>query len=132
MAKIRVLLADDHTLLRQGMRRLLEAEDDFEIVGEAGEGLETIHKAEQLRPDVVVLDYAMPGLTGPQAALRIKQMEPKTKLIILTMHDDEEYVEEALGAGGVGLHAKRFGFPRVDRGDPLGLSGGYVSLSRRL
>ncbi len=106
MAKIRVLLADDHTLLRQGMRRLLEAEDDFEVVGEAGEGLETIHKAEQLRPDVVVLDYAMPGLTGPQAAVRIKQMEPKTKLIILTMHDDEEYVEEALGAGASGYMLK--------------------------
>lgn len=106
MAKIRILLADDHTLLRQGMRRLLEAEEDLEIVGEAGEGLETIHKAEQLCPDVVVLDYAMPGLTGPQAAVRIKQMEPKTKVIVLTMHDDEEYVEEALGAGASGYMLK--------------------------
>ncbi|MBI3802527.1 MAG: response regulator transcription factor [Nitrospirae bacterium] len=106
MLKIRVLLADDHTLLRQGMKRLLEAEDDMEIVGEAGEGLEAIHKAEQFRPDVAVLDYAMPGLTGPQAAVRIKQIEPKTKIIVLTMHDDEEYVEEALGAGASGYILK--------------------------
>lgn len=106
MLKIRVLLADDHTLLRQGMKRLLEAEEDMEIVGEAGEGLEAIHKAEQFRPDVAVLDYAMPGLTGPQAAVRIKQIEPKTKIIVLTMHDDEEYVEEALGAGASGYILK--------------------------
>lgn len=106
MAKIRILLADDHTLMRQGMRKLLESEEDIEIVDEAGDGLESVHKAEQLRPDVAVLDYAMPGLSGPQAAIRIKQIDPHAKIIILTMHEDEEYVEEALGAGASGYILK--------------------------
>lgn len=106
MGKIRILLADDHTLLRQGMRRLLDAEEDFEILDEAGDGLEAVHKAEQLRPDLMVFDYAMPGLSGPQAAIRIKQIDPKAKVIILTMHEDEEYVEEALGAGASGYILK--------------------------
>ena len=106
MAKIRVLLADDHTLLRQGMRRLLESEDDIEILDEGADGFEAVHKAELLRPDVAVLDYAMPGLSGPQATIRIKQIEPKIKVIILTMHEDEEYVEEALGAGASGYILK--------------------------
>jgi two-component system response regulator NreC len=106
MAKIRVLLADDHTLLRQGMRRLLEAEEDIEILDEGADGFEAVHKAEQLRPDVAVLDYAMPGLSGPQATIRIKQIDPKIRVIILTMHEDEEYVEEALGAGASGYILK--------------------------
>jgi DNA-binding NarL/FixJ family response regulator len=106
MAKIRVLLADDHTLLRQGMRRLLESEEDIEILDEGADGFEAVHKADQLRPDVAVLDYAMPGLSGPQATIRIKQIDPKIKVIILTMHEDEEYVEEALGAGASGYILK--------------------------
>jgi two-component system response regulator NreC len=113
MSKIKVLLADDHTLMRQGMRRLLESEEDIEVVAEAGDGLESVHRAGELRPDVAVLDYAMPGLSGP-----------RIKVIILTMHEDEEYVEEALAAGASGYilkdaasHELLMAIRSVSRGD---------------
>jgi|SRR5579863_6941263 len=106
MSKIRVLLADDHTLMRQGMRKLLEPEEDIEVVGETGDGLSTVSLVAERRPDVVVLDYAMPGLAGPQAMIRIKQADSHVRVLILTMHEDEEYITESLRSGASGYILK--------------------------
>ena len=103
---IRVLLADDHTLMRQGVRRLLEAEPDIEVVGEAADGLVAVQTADRLQPHVVLMDYAMPGLDGQHATRKIKQRHPSIKVIILSMHEDEEYVLSALRVGASGYLLK--------------------------
>lgn len=96
---IRVLVADDHAILRQGLRQLLEEEPDLEVVGEASDGQEALKKAVELRPDVIVLDVSMPGTTGLQAARKFKTALPKAGIVMLTVHQIEEYVYEALRAG---------------------------------
>ncbi|HEV8353385.1 MAG TPA: response regulator transcription factor [bacterium] len=103
---MRVLIADDHALFRQGVRRLLETADDIEIVGEAESGEETIELVEQLAPDIVLLDVAMPNLSGLEAARVIKTMSPRTGVIMLTVHADEEYLFEAIKAGAMGYLLK--------------------------
>jgi len=103
---IRVLIADDHALFRQGVRRLLETADDLEIVGEAESGEQTIELVEQLAPDIVLLDVAMPNLSGLEAARVIKTMSPRTGVIMLTVHADEEYLFEAIKAGAMGYLLK--------------------------
>lgn len=96
---IRVLLADDHTLVRAGLRKLLESIPDLEVVGEANDGLALLALVEQLRPDLVLMDIAMPGLNGLEATARLLKTWPDTKVVILSMHQSEEYVRQALRNG---------------------------------
>lgn len=96
---IRVLLADDHSLVRQGFRRILEDEADIEVVGEAGGGAEAIALDEKLSPDVVVLDMAMPEVNGLHAAIEILRRVPDRPILILSMYDDLQYVRNAVAAG---------------------------------
>lgn len=103
---MRVLLADDHGIVRRGMRALLELEPGIEVVGEAGDGLETLRLCESLRPEVAILDIAMPSLNGIEVATRALKNDPSLKVIILSMHVDESYVVRALMAGAKGYLLK--------------------------
>ncbi len=103
---IRILLADDHSMVRQGFRRILEAQAEFEIAGEACDGRQAVELAEQLRPDVVVMDVAMPGLNGIEATRRICESSPRTRVLALSMHRDSVYVREILRAGARGYLLK--------------------------
>jgi DNA-binding NarL/FixJ family response regulator len=96
---IRVLLADDHALVRQGFRRILEDEADIEVVGEAGGGAEAIALDQQLSPDVIVMDMSMPEINGLHAAIDILRRRPERQILILSMYDDPQYVKNALAAG---------------------------------
>jgi DNA-binding NarL/FixJ family response regulator len=107
MNKIKVLLAEDHTIVRKGLRSLLDKEIGIEVIGEAEDGREAIRKAEELHPDVVVMDIAMPGLNGLEATRQIKKRFPGMKIIILTVHNNEEYVLETLRAGASGYLVKK-------------------------
>jgi two-component system response regulator NreC len=104
---IRLLLVDDHSILRAGLRMLFAAESDMQIVGEAGSGAEAIEAVQRLRPDVVIMDVAMPGMTGIEATRRIKEILPETTILALTMHEDEQYFFEMLNAGAAGYIPKR-------------------------
>jgi len=99
MSEIRILLADDHTVMRSGLRLLLERQPNLTVVGEASDGRETVHLAETLAPDVVVMDIAMPNLNGIEASRQIVNAKPETAIVILSMHSDESYVIRALKAG---------------------------------
>lgn len=107
MNKIRILLADDHTILRAGLRALLNAEPDMEVVGEAVDGEEAIGKAQELHPDVILMDVAMPGTNGLEATRRLKSMGLKSEILILTMYAEEEYLFQALQAGASGYLLKK-------------------------
>jgi DNA-binding NarL/FixJ family response regulator len=104
--RIRVLLADDHSLVRQGFRRILEDEFDIEVVGEASGGAEAIELDKQLNPDIVVLDMAMPEINGLHAAIEILRKEPRRRILMLSMHNDEQYMRNALDAGVSGYILK--------------------------
>lgn len=104
--RIRILLADDHVMIRQGLRAIIERED-LEVVGEASDGQEAVRLAQQQHPDVAVLDLSMPLLNGLDAARGIIQASPKTKIIILTMYTEDQYVMEALRAGVRGYVLKK-------------------------
>jgi two-component system, NarL family, response regulator NreC len=106
MKKIKILLADDHALMRRGIRVLLERHGEFEVVAEAGDGREAVQLTEAHSPDVVVADIAMPGLNGIEAARQITQKSPHTAIIILSMHSDESYLLRALKAGARGYLLK--------------------------
>jgi len=101
MSRVRVLLADDHTLVRAGLRKLLEATPGFEVVGEAGDGLALLDLVEKLQPQVVLMDIAMPGLNGLEATARLCKSWPGIRVLILSMHQNEEYVRQALRHGAV-------------------------------
>ena len=103
---IRILLADDHTVMRRGLRLLLESQPDFSVVAEAADGREAIAQAEANEPDVAIVDIAMPNLSGIEAAQRINGALPNTAVIILSMHSDESYVLRALKAGAKGYLLK--------------------------
>jgi len=106
MNTIRILLAEDHVVVRQGTRQLLEHEPDFEIVGEAGDGEEAIHLTNELKPDVVIMDVAMPKVSGIEATRQIKQILPATIVLVLTGYDYDEYVFSMLEAGAAGYLLK--------------------------
>ncbi len=99
MRKTRVLLADDHVLIRAGLRMVVDAQPDLTVVGEAGDGSEAVNQAESLKPDVAVLDIGMPRLNGIDAAQQIREKLPETQIVMLSMHSDEGYVLRALKAG---------------------------------
>src|SRR4030065_390768 len=107
MGKIRVLIADDHAILREGIRALLEGCGDIEVVGEAADGREAIEKSRKLEPDVVLMDIAMPGLGGLEATLEITKSNPKSKVLVLTQYDDSEYIYRFLRAGAAGYVLKK-------------------------
>jgi len=102
----RVLLADDHQMVRHGLRLVLDRQPDLEVVAEAGDGAEAVQLAEEVRPDLAVLDVAMPRMTGLQAAAEISRGRPETKILVLSMHDNEQYLFEALKAGASGYVLK--------------------------
>ena len=105
--KVRLLLVDDHPIVRSGMRMLFQAEPDLEIIGEADGGAEAIVAVQKLHPDVVIMDVAMPGINGIEATRRIKELAPETAVLALTMHEDEQYFFEMLKAGASGYIPKR-------------------------
>lgn len=107
MNGIRVLLAEDHTIVRKGLRSLLDAEAGIEVVGEAGDGREAVRKVQQLSPDIVVMDIAMPGLNGLEGTRQIRKRFPEVKVVILTMHTDEEYILQILASGASGYVVKQ-------------------------
>lgn len=106
MSAIRILLADDHIVMRRGLRLLLESQPEFSVVAEASDGREAVQQAEATHPDVVVLDIAMPNLNGIEAAERISAAQPNTAIVILSMHSDEGYVLRALKVGAKGYLLK--------------------------
>ena len=104
--KIRILLADDHVILRQGTRQLLENEPDMEIVGEASDGLEAVKLVGELKPDVVIIDVAMPKMNGIEATKKIKEILPATTILVLTGYDYDEYIFNLLEIGAAGYLLK--------------------------
>ncbi|MDP2948241.1 MAG: response regulator transcription factor [Chloroflexota bacterium] len=107
MNKIRVVIADDHAVLRDGIRALLSLYDDMEVVGEAEDGVEAVEKVSRLRPDVVLMDIAMPRLGGLEAALELRQRKIPTKVLVLTQYDNKEYIFHMLKAGASGYILKK-------------------------
>ena len=103
---MRILVADDHAIVREGLRQLLNNQRDMEVVGEAEDGLEAIKKAKSLRPDVTVLDIAMPRLSGLEAVRLIKEAVPNTQIVVLSMHKKEAYVHQVLASGALGYVLK--------------------------
>lgn len=104
--KIRILLADDHAVVRQGFKMILAAQPDMEIVGEAGNGREALESSGRLQPDVIVMDVAMPELNGIEATRRLADVSPRTRVLALSMHKDSVYVREILRAGARGYLLK--------------------------
>jgi DNA-binding NarL/FixJ family response regulator len=109
MKRIRILLADDHAVVRHGFKMILSAQSDMEIVGEAGNGREAVDLAAELRPDVVVMDVAMPELNGIEATRRLTAANPHSRVLALSMHKDSVYVREILRAGARGYLLKDSG-----------------------
>jgi two-component system response regulator NreC len=106
-AKKRILLADDHAILRSGLRYMLSSQDDLEIVGEASTGAETLAQSEVLQPDLILLDLSMPGMGGMDILPTLRRLAPSSKILILTMHDDKHYIQQALQSGASGYVLKK-------------------------
>ncbi|MBF8265495.1 MAG: response regulator transcription factor [Dehalococcoidia bacterium] len=105
-SKIRVLIADDHAIVREGLRAILEAQPDFEIAGEAVDGQEAVDKTIQLKPDIVIMDLTMPRLNGLEAMRQIKRNDPDARVLVLTMHENDTYFFQVLDAGASGYFIK--------------------------
>jgi two-component system response regulator NreC len=113
MSRIRVLLADDHTLFRQGIKNLLSAETDIEVVAEVSNAGDAMEKSAELRPDVVLMDIGMPGFSSFEATRQIRKDRPETKVLFLTMFDDEDYLVEGMEVGGNGYVLKDCPAPQL-------------------
>lgn len=107
LMETKVLLADDHAILREGLRMVLDAQPQIKVVGEADDGREAVEMAESLHPDVVVMDIAMPNLNGLEATRQIKRRHPEIKVVILTMHENQQYLMQIVKAGATGAVLKR-------------------------
>src|SRR5208283_2085523 len=107
MKRITVLLAEDHTIVREGVRKMLELEDDLEVVGEAQDGRQAVALASKLRPAVVLMDIAMPLLNGLEATRQVLKVLPATKVLMLSAHSDDAYVKTAAASGAVGFLLKQ-------------------------
>ena len=105
--KLRILIAEDHATVREGIRLIIELQDDMEVIGEAGDGREAIRLAEELKPDIVLMDVSMPGLNGLLATAKLKRIMPDVKILTLTRHTDEAYLQELLQAGVSGYVLKQ-------------------------
>ncbi|MEO7019990.1 MAG: response regulator transcription factor [Ktedonobacteraceae bacterium] len=103
---IHILLADDHTILRAGLKMMLNAQPDMEVVGEAQDGRQALHEAQRLHPDIILMDITMPDMNGIEATKQVKKQLPDVKVLILTMHENDEYVFQALRAGASGYMLK--------------------------
>jgi two-component system, NarL family, response regulator NreC len=103
---ISIMLADDHPVVRRGMQTLLEAQPDFSVIGETGDGLDTVREVERVQPDVLVLDLMMPGLSGLEVLRIIRQRSPRTRVVVLSMHNDNAFVVTALKEGATGYVLK--------------------------
>ena len=130
-AKATVLVADDHAVVRHGVRGILDAQPDFEVVAEAGDGVEAVEKALALRPALVILDVSMPRMSGLEAAAVLARRAPEIRLLMLSMHDDEQYLFEALRAGASGYVLEVRRRPRPRRGLPRDDARRGVPLPRR-
>ncbi len=135
---MKVLIADDHGIVRAGIRLLLERQTELEVVGEAEDGVDALEQAQALRPDLCILDVAMPRMTGLQAAREIRAHVPGTAVLILSMHDDERYLFEALRAGASGYVLKReadqdlvAAIAAIERGEPFLTNAAERSLVRQ-
>ena len=125
-----IVLADDHHVVRKGMRAVLEAEADFRLVGEASDGLEAVQLVERLRPDVLVLDLMMPGLNGLEVTRQVGKRSPQTHILILSMHAGDDYVLEALRTGATGYVLKDTGMAELVKAVRETVAGRrYLSLS---
>jgi DNA-binding NarL/FixJ family response regulator len=123
---MRILIADDHGIVRSGLRALLERQDDIEVIGEASDGIEARDMAVRDRPDIAIVDVKMPALTGLEATREIREQAPEVAVLILSMHDDERYLFEALKAGASGYVLKSQAdqdlldaIRAVERGEPF-------------
>ncbi len=106
MAELRILIADDHELIRRGLRDLLSTQSGWQLVGEASNGIDAVEMAVSLKPDIAILDFSMPGLNGPEIAKQIVEKVPQTGMVVLTMHDSEQVIREVLHAGARGFVLK--------------------------
>jgi two-component system response regulator NreC len=111
MPKIKLLLAEDHTIVREGLQALLKQSEDIEVIGQAEDGQAAVRKTDELKPDVVLMDISMPILNGIEATRQIKKLYPKIKVLILSMHPNEEYIYAALNAGASGYILKQDAYP---------------------
>jgi DNA-binding NarL/FixJ family response regulator len=126
MTKIRILIADDHAIVREGIRALLHLADDMEVVGEAADGREAIDLSRRLAPDVILMDIAMPGLGGLEAALEIRKENPEVKILVLSQYEDREYVRRFLKAGVSGYVLKKAAGSELTAGIRAAHRGGLV------
>jgi len=104
--KVRVLLADDHTILRAGLKMMLNAQPDIEVIGEASDGRQAVLEAQRLQPDVIIMDITMPEVNGIEATRQVKKLQPDVRVLVLTMHENEEYLFQMLRAGAAGYMLK--------------------------
>jgi DNA-binding NarL/FixJ family response regulator len=107
MSKLRILIAEDHETVREGIKLLIDAQPDMEVIGEAGDGLTAVSSAQSLNPDVVVMDVTMPGATGFQATEKLNQLCPQVKVLALTRHTDKAYLQQLVRAGAFGYVLKQ-------------------------
>lgn len=107
MDKIRIIITDDHALLRSGLKALLNSSPQFDVIGEAGDGVEAIHMVEKLSPDVLILDLSMPGMGGVDCVKELRSRQLPCHILVLTMYDDEEYIKEVMKAGADGYILKK-------------------------
>jgi two-component system response regulator NreC len=110
MRRIKLLIADDHTIVRQGMRKLLEGYPELQILGESKDGHETIEMAKKLIPDLIIMDISMPVLNGLEATRQIKKKLPAIKILILTMHSEKEYISKVLRSGSLWVSSQRVSY----------------------
>ncbi len=132
---IRILICDDHTILREGIRLLLDSQPDMQVVGESADGHEAIEKARELRPDVILMDIAMPGLNGLEATRQIMRDNPSARVLVLTMYESDEYIAQMLEAGAAGYVLKKVAGSELEYAIRSIQQGGaflYPSITRRL